>query len=259
MGVGLTKWQTPEEQELSKKLSELAVLEATLAQRELDLATLRAERNAFERLYFRTVGVRYAKLDEIEAQIAEAKSRLNPKNKKAHEYASQARSRADESSQAAGKVEAGAVIEFKPSDSLKKLYREIAKRIHPDLATDEKDRARRHKLMAEANRSYEEGDEARLQAILREWELSPESVKGDGPGPELVRVIRKIAQVEQRLRLIDDEFNKLNQMPLSQLISEMKEAEKEGRDLLAELSAKLDQEITVAKNRLAATIKGSGS
>ena len=50
--------------------------------------------------------------------------------------------------------------------SLKKLYREIAKRIHPDLATDEKDRARRHKLMAEANRAYEDGDEARIVQLL---------------------------------------------------------------------------------------------
>jgi hypothetical protein len=47
--------------------------------------------------------------------------------------------------------------------------------------------------MAEANRAYEEGDEERLRVILQEWEGSPESVKGDGPGAELVRVIRKIA------------------------------------------------------------------
>ena len=200
MSAGLTKWQTPEEQELSRKLAELTTLKATLAQRELDLATLQAELHAFERRYLRTVGAGYAELDEIEAQIAEALARLNPEDKKAQQQASQSRSRAHESSQAAGAVDAGAVIEFKPSDSLKRLYREIAKRIHPDLATDEKDRARRHKLMAEANRAYEEGDEARLQAILREWELSPESVKGDGAGAELVRVIRKIAQIEQRDR-----------------------------------------------------------
>ena len=72
MSVGLTKWQTPEEQELSRKLAELATLEATLAQRELDLATLQAELHAFERRYLRTAGARYAELDEIEAQIAEA-------------------------------------------------------------------------------------------------------------------------------------------------------------------------------------------
>ena len=255
MSAGLTKWQTPEEQELSRKLSELDTLEASLAQRELDLATLQAELHAFERRYLRTVGARYAELDEIEAQIAETLAHLNPKDNKAYEQASQARSRAHESSQAAGAVDTSAVIEFRPSDSLKKLYREIAKRIHPDLATDEKDRARRHKLMAEANRAYEDGDEARLQGILREWELSPESVKGDGPGAELVRVIRKIAQVEQRLQVIDAEIAKLKRSDLSQLISEVEKAEKEGHDLLAEMAARLDQQITDAGNRLTAATK----
>jgi len=51
---------------------------------------------------------------------------------------------------------------FTPSENLKKLYREVAKRVHPDLATEESERQRRHELMAEANRAYAEGDEARL-------------------------------------------------------------------------------------------------
>jgi DnaJ-class molecular chaperone len=55
---------------------------------------------------------------------------------------------------------------FKPSDDLKRLYREIAKRIHPDLATDDAERAKRNQLMAEVNRAYADGDEARLRAIL---------------------------------------------------------------------------------------------
>ena len=59
--------------------------------------------------------------------------------------------------------------EFKSSESLKKLYREVAKAIHPDLTTDEKERVRREKLMAEANLAYGEGNEAKLQSILSEW------------------------------------------------------------------------------------------
>jgi chromosome segregation ATPase len=70
--------QTPEELELQRKQAESASLEAELIQRELDLVTLRAELADFESRYLRTVGVLYAELDEIEAQIAEAQSRRKP-------------------------------------------------------------------------------------------------------------------------------------------------------------------------------------
>jgi hypothetical protein len=162
-----------------------------LAERELDLATLRAELHGFERTYLRIVGSRLAELDEIEAQIAEAGARNQPKDREAQERASQALAQAQESAQAVeAEQEAGKREPFTPSENLQKLYREVARRIHPDLATDEGERKRRHELMTEANRASEMGDVARLEAILRDWESSPESVKGEGRGAELVRVIR---------------------------------------------------------------------
>lgn len=61
--------------------------------------------------------------------------------------------------------------------------------------------------MAQANRAYEQADEAMLRAILQEYEASPEGVLGDGTAAELVRIIRKIAQVKRRLSDIDRETN----------------------------------------------------
>jgi len=240
--------QTPEERELDRKRAELARLESELAQRELDLATLQAELRAFEGRYLRIVGVRYAALDEIEAQIAEAQARLNPGDSTAQRGAAQARAEAQESAQAA--KEAGPQLKFTPSENLKKTFREVAKRLHPDLTTDEKERTRRQRLMAEANRAYAEGDETRLQAILREWEESPESVTGEGPGAELVRAIRKIAQVEQRLRTIEAEMAQLKASELFQLEVKVEEAEAEGRDLLIAMAQQVDQQVAGAQKRL---------
>src|SRR5207249_2115239 len=89
---------------------------------------------------------------------------------------------------------------FQPSEPLKTLYRTVAKRVHPDLTTDAQARIRRTALMAEANGAYAAGDICRLQAILDQWDNAPDTVEGTGVGAELIRVIRKIAQVEQRLR-----------------------------------------------------------
>ncbi len=146
--------QTPEEQELSRKISKLVELEAKLSQRELDLATLKAELHPFETSYLRTVGVRFAELDEIEAQIAEAEARLKPKDNIIQKQAARARTQAQKSAEATAITQESKEEKFKPLESLKKLYREVAKLIHPDLAVDEKERLRRQRLMADANRAH---------------------------------------------------------------------------------------------------------
>jgi DnaJ-domain-containing protein 1 len=243
--------KTPEEEELSKKLTELSELESKLTQRELDLATLHGELRAFEVRYFRVIGTRYAELDEIEAQVAELQAQINFKDKKSKERATQARAKARESAHNIDvEQEPLKHDKFTPSESLKKLYREVAKNIHPDLANDEEERARRQRFMAEANRAYEESDETRLGEILREWEISPESVKGEGVGAELVRVIRKITQVKERLSVIETEFDKLKGSEIYQLKIRVEEAENEGRGLLREMAFQLDEQIAFAKQRL---------
>ena len=108
--------------------------------------------------------------------------------------------------------------------------------------------------MAEANGAYEKGDETRLHAILQEWESSPEAVKGDGLGVELVRVIRKVEQVEERLRVIADEIAQLKASDLYQLKVKIEVAEGAGRNLLAEMAQGVEEQIAVARKRLAKII-----
>jgi hypothetical protein len=78
---------TPEERELAKKLAELTALEIELAQRELDLHTLQAEVHAFEAQYLDIIGTRYATLDDLEAQVAEALARATPHDPHAYTQA----------------------------------------------------------------------------------------------------------------------------------------------------------------------------
>lgn len=250
MTYDMTKSQTPEEKELNKKQAELFNLETELAQRELDLMTLQAELNSFEAKYISIVGVLFAELDEIEAQIAEAEANNHPDNDNAREKASKARVQARKSLNNARLAKKLSKDYFKPSKNLKKLFREIAKKIHPDLATDENQRIKRQQLMADANRAYEVGDEERLYNILSDWQDSPDSVEGDGMASDLVRVIRKIAQIEKRLREIELAVNKLIQSKLYQLKKEVESAEKNGRDLLHEMASRVVENIKFSKERL---------
>jgi hypothetical protein len=249
MATEVIKNQTPEERELKRKQAELAALEAELIQRELDLATLRADLRDFESRYLATVGVLYAELDEIEAQIAEAKALRMPSDSKAQEQATRARAQAQESSETARAI---AEPKPKPTESLKKLFREVAKRLHPDLSTNDADRARREKLMAEVNLAYENGDEAKLRSILADWESSPDTVEGEGVGAELIRVIRKIAQIQRRLAEIDWQIGQLRVSDLYQLRAKVNEATNQGRDLLKEMALQVENQIDAARKRLRA-------
>ena len=254
--ANLKRIQTPEELELKIKEAELATLQMELSERELELATFEAEFRTFEVLYLRVVGSRYAALDELEARIAERRAEGTPQDETARERAASARQQADESARRTRvAADSEQKTKFKPSEDLKKLFRDLAKQIHPDLTLDEQERKRRHHLMAEANLAFEAGDALRLDQILREWKSSPESIKGEGIAAELVRVIRKISQVRERLRLIEARLDELRKSDLYQLKMRVEEAEAAGRDLLAEMASSLDWRIAAAQIELNAISK----
>jgi len=241
----------PEDQELARKREEQAALEAELAERELRSANLRAELGAFERQYLHFVGSRYAELDALKAQISERLATEQPENDRAAQAAREARARADETKSVAGEKFEQEPGRFQASPELKRLYRDVARRIHPDLTSDRDDRARRQQLMADANQAYEQGDETRLEKILTAYEHSPEAFRGEGPGAELIRVIRRVSQVRSRLAEIEAELQGLLRSDLHQLKIRVDEAESSGHNVLQDMIAKVDEQIDLAKKRLA--------
>lgn len=255
MNAQIVRRLYPEEEELARKREELALLRAELADRELFLTNVRAELAAFEGRYLRQVGTLYAELDEWNAKIAEqlAKEEGTEESRSA---SAQARTQADESA-AAVHGEAAKAQGFIPSAELKTLYREVAKRVHPDLATDEEDRQRRDLLMAEANAAYQRGDAESLRRILEEYESSPESVRGAGIGADLVRVLRQLKQVRDRIAAINLEVANLAEAEIAKLKAKADIAAAAGRDLLAEMAASVQGRVNVAKQRCEMALHGS--
>jgi len=257
MSNSQNKRQKPEEKELEKKSSELVQLEIKLIQIELDLATLQAELNAFQRQYLRVVGIKLSGLDDVIAQIAEIQARRNPNDQEAKITASKARAKAQESTRETDEIQESSDEHehFSPSEPLKKLYREIAKQVHPDLSVDEKDRERRNKYMALVNAAYKACDENGLERIIDEWQSSPDNVIGDDIGSELVRTIRKLAQAQRRIAIIEEELENLYKSSLGQLLQKVLEASKIGIDLLEEMAKQVEEEIIKKKSYLEELIK----
>jgi hypothetical protein len=246
----VTPMVKPEDQELARKREEQAAVEAELADCELRAANLRAELGAFERQYLHFVGSRYAELDELNAQVAEEIAKAQPNIERAQQAAREARARAASTKSSVGEKAASAPKPFHASAELKRIYRDVARRIHPDLTSDRDDRAKRQALMARANEAYERGDEALLAKVLAEYECSPEAVKGDGAGADLIRVIRRISQARSRLSEIEAELQDLLRSDLNQLKARVDQAEEHGRDVLAEIIGKVDEQVAQTKRRL---------
>ena len=247
MSTGVDRRLSPEEEELAKKREELALLQADLADRELYLTNLQVEISAFDRRYRRQVGVLYAELDEWNAKIAELVAE-DERTEEAWSAATQARTQAAESHSAV-QSEAAEASDFTPSAELKSVYREVAKRVHPDLATDEADRRNRERFMKEANRAYEQGDVDEMRKILDEYESSPETVKGTGVAADLVRVIRQVKQIRSRLAQIELEIASLVDSDIAKLKAKAEAASAKGLDLLAEMAEDVKSRVDVARRR----------
>ena len=247
MNTEIVRRLSPEEEELAKKRGELTALQAELADRELYLANLRVELSTFEGRYLREVGALYAELDDWRAKVAQLTADAEG-TVEARTAATEARKQAEESYSAAH-GEAAKAADFIPSAELKKLYRDVAKRVHPDLATDEANRAHRERSMAEANLAYQQGDVGALRRILEEYESSPESVQGIGVASDLVRVIRQIRQLQKRLVQIEVEIATLADSDSAKLKVKAEEASNQGRNLLQEMAQDVEKRINIGRQQ----------
>lgn len=238
----------PEQIELEKKRRVLERLKDKLADREEEMADLRAEMEQFEARYSMEVARLYADFDEIEAEIAEEELKLVPDDEEIKKRVAELRRRAEES--AARAEAAHEAEEYIPTPEAKKAYHNLARAIHPDLALDAGEKERRHGLMAELNRAYSSGDQQKLDKMIEDLRHSPDTVRGDSIGGELVRAIRQIHQVNKRFAELAEEKARTEASELYDLRVKAKAEMAVGRDLLKQMGASTRSHIMKASRRL---------
>lgn len=94
--------------------------------------------------------------------------------------------------------------------NLRKLYRSLARLIHPDLAFDEVNRAHRESVMRLANMAFEAGDEEQLQRLMNAWS---EPVRDQGIN-DIQAVRGEIARLRQE---VEDLTNQLKELERSEI------------------------------------------
>jgi hypothetical protein len=262
---GALEWHPgPGAEELVRRRAQLRVLSRQLLERERDLAAFRGELHAFETTYRKALGSRYARLDELAERLDETAEPVpdpagpGPEDDgPAERYPGQGlpggQNWAWGEREPDKEPERRAVV----NEDAKRLFRQLARLIHPDLAADPQERERRTNLMVAANDAYEQGDVAALERLLEDWQASPEAVTGSGAAAELERTLRRIAQVEASMRRIDEELAELEASAMGWLRRRVEKAAREGWDLLAHMVRELDRQIGEAQLELDRRAAGS--
>ncbi|WP_308217743.1 hypothetical protein [Streptantibioticus silvisoli] len=161
------------------------VAEQALIEFEIAVETFRVEVENFSRLHHQRLGPMYTRLDELDALIAEA-------------VAAHSGERADiEAAWAARALvmpmpgveelfegmlgsdgvrpveEADVPRRVRPGEEARRLYRDLVRKAHPDLAQGEEDEIRRGEFISRVNEAYAQGDEDGLRALAEEWAAGP--------------------------------------------------------------------------------------
>lgn len=235
----IRRWLAPSDAGAREAL-EFEMLSHQLAEMELELATAENELAAFARRYQAVILPR-------QRELARLRGRVEP----AGGIASASSSAEAETAEPFVSTPEDAPSVPRPATDLelKKRFRQIAQKIHPDRASSEAERLWRTALMKEANEAYRRRDALALEAVFsrfcgRETEPAPASAKARG---------RQLMALRRRLREIEKALDRLYGSRLYALMTAARQAAAEGRDLIAEIAARLDGEIQALRGMAAAS------
>jgi chromosome segregation ATPase len=243
-------WHETTDEKLARLRAALAQAQHDLIEAEAEFADQTADMRRFEAEYDARVGHLVDRLAALEQELADYLSRIRERrNEKTfgHGYRP-----VEEQYRRTWRVPPEAApkppepVSPATEEQIKKLYRQLARRAHPDLATGDADRAYRTDKMQAINDAYAARSMAELLALSAELDrYRPDKTAALGQtDEEMVKVLEaEIGRCRRRIGEIDFELRNLHNSANVQLSLEVKLARRRGRDLLAEMAADLERKI----------------
>ncbi|MFQ5942715.1 MAG: hypothetical protein ACE5JF_04105 [Anaerolineales bacterium] len=130
---------------------------------------------------------------------------------------------------------------------LKALYRELAKRFHPDLTTDPGEKEWREEMMAAVNAAYQNHDLNALLELQQQPDLPPQKVTLSRQDI-LAEMAAEVLRLDRLIVTLTRKLDELSGSALAQLQLDVSIA---GQDLLSQIAKDLELEIARAKAELA--------
>lgn len=229
----------------------LASLRPRLVEAEAELSDRLAAISAFEFKLRSRIARLTDKLDRLDAEIQELKRKMrwlgegwqtDPENEAAAWAAGKSASETGDYRYREAPKEPRQVLAEEEKASLKQLYRQLARRFHPDMAVDEADRDYRTQMMMAINAAYAAGDLEKLDLLLLEPD-APHTISIQTEEEQLELLMREVTRVQNRLQEIEDELARLDKHKSAVMMRRQEEVAQKGRDWFAEVEAQLREDI----------------
>ncbi len=248
--------QSPAKTSLHEHIEQITALLNTLRPRlveaEAELTERLAAISAFEFKLRLRIAKLTERLDRLDAEIQELKRKVrwlgegwqtDPENEAAAWVAGKTASESgDYRYHAAPPREPRPVLAEEEKASLKQLYRQLARRFHPDMAVDDADRDYRTQVMMAINAAYAAADLDRLEHLLLEPD-APHTIAVQTEEDQLAMLTRELTRVQNRLQEIADELARLDKHKSAVMMRRQERAERAGRDWFGELEVQLRDDI----------------
>ncbi|MDT0307090.1 hypothetical protein RM780_08955 [Streptomyces sp. DSM 44917] len=250
--------------------------ETALIEFEIAVETFRIEVENFSRLHEQRLGPLYARLEELDARVAEA---VAARTGDPADVARAAEARAaiapmprvselfhgwldsEGHSPEGYAMLTGQAVQppprVRPGEEARAVYRELVRTCHPDLAADPAERDRRDAFLVRVNQAYAHGDAEALRALAEEWERTG----GHPPEPpdELTRGEELAARLEwlaRRKELLADAAAALEGSAIGSML---RMAGEDPDAMLTEIALGLRERIAAREAELAALLGGGGA
>ncbi|MBD0674151.1 rhodanese-like domain-containing protein [Streptomyces sp. CBMA156] len=225
------RWTDPEQQQLEERV---AAAELAWLSMDVDVQTLRVEIDNFALIHHQLLGPLYARLDELDALVAEAvaaRTGLPEDLRRAADARRQVEELPDldalfdsvrEQSGRDGEAappSPAAPERVRPGKEAQRIYRELVRRAHPDLTTEPAEQQRRAAFLARVNEAYAYGDAVALEGLAAEWSTAPEAAPAADAPDRSDWLRRRLDWLTAKIGETATEQVRLEQTPMGQLLA----------------------------------------
>lgn len=254
--------------------------EKAIAELQEDIADLRVQAHDLQILldvfyaeYNSRVGILYAKLDRIKLKIKEYRKRLKLAagksmteeeaekiDEKIDELFSRAREKVNdlEDETRESSDEYGRYVEEEEQqerygedflDEIKRLFRKLVHKFHPDMADNEAQKKEFHNIFIRIKEAYDNRNIDLLHELETKMDLEEERAH-ETPEEQLERLRNEHEKLKEIHKHLKTKLDSLQRSELNRLRERVAEERNEGRDLLQDLMNAVDEEIRVRQSEL---------